>query len=155
MMFLSIITRRLREGKTYDDFRRAWYHTVGYGIPGKMYSAINIFDQREIVVVGLGEVRPGQDPTRLVQIEVKERLDHPLEAVIEPEIGRTFGIVVSEDDFSPSGQLEYRPASINGEPTDFAEIGQGLAMARQLFTSAAAQRDAAKERARRLAGENA
>ena len=146
MMFISILTRRLRKGKTYEDFRKAWYHTVGYGAPGRLYSAINAFDQREVIVVGLGEIGPGQDPMRLVQIEVKERLEHPLEAVIEPKIGRTFGIVVSEDDFSPTGKIEYRPASIDGKETDFKEVGQALDMAKAWFTRAAAERDAAKKR---------
>jgi hypothetical protein len=29
MITVAIITLRLKEGKTYEDFRRAWYHTVG------------------------------------------------------------------------------------------------------------------------------
>ena len=146
MMFISVLTRRLREGKTYEDFRRAWYHTVGYGVPTKLYSAINVFDPREIIVVGLGEIKPGQDPIRLIQIEVKERLDHPLEAVIEPEIGRSFGIIVSEDDFSPTGEMKYKPASVKGKETDFKEIARGLEIAREMFARAAAERDAAKNR---------
>jgi hypothetical protein len=67
MMGIIILTRRLKSGKTYADFRKAWYHTIGYGIPGKLYSAINAFDQREIIVVALGEFKPGEDPTKLVQ----------------------------------------------------------------------------------------
>jgi hypothetical protein len=145
MKGIVILTRRLKKGKTYEDFRNAWYHTVGYGVPVKLYSAINAFDQREIVVVALGEVGAGQDPTKLIQVEVKERLEHPLEAVIEPQVGRTFGIVVSEDDFSPTGKMEYKPASIDGAETDFKEIAQGLEMARKLFTRAAAERQAAKK----------
>jgi len=148
-MGIIILTRRLRKGKTYEDFRKAWYHTVGYGVPVRLYSAINAFDQREIIVVALGEAKPGQDPTKLIQIEVKERLGHPLEAVIEPEIGRTFGIVVSEDDFSPTGRMEYRPASVNGKVTDFKEIAQGLEVARELFARAAAEREQQKHRAGR------
>jgi len=146
MMGIVILTRRLKKGKTYEDFRKAWYHTVGYGVPVRLYSAINAFDQREIIVVALGEVKPGEDPTKLIQIEVTERLDHSLEAIIEPEIGRTFGIVVSEDDFSPTGKMEYRPASINGKETDFEEIAQGLEVARELFTRAAAERELAKKK---------
>jgi len=145
-MGIIILTRRLRKGKTYEDFRKAWYHTIGYGVPVKLYSAINAFDQREVIVVALGEIKPGQDPTKLIQIEVKERLDHPLETIIEPEVGRTFGIVVSEDDFSPTGKIEYRPASINGKETDFEEVAQGLEMARQLFAQAAAEQKAARKR---------
>ncbi len=32
---VSILTRKLREGKTYDDFRKAWFHTTGFGVKGK------------------------------------------------------------------------------------------------------------------------
>lgn len=145
MMVISILTRRLREGKTYEDFRKAWYHTVGFGTPGKLYSAINAFDQREIIVVALGEIDPGQDPMKIIHTDIEERLAHPLEAVIEPKIGRTFGIVVAEDDFSPSGKLEYRPASIKGKETDFKEVGMALGLARELLTRAATERAAARK----------
>ena len=54
MMALSIVTRRLEKGKTCEDFRKTWYHTVGFGTPCKLYSAINPFDQREIIIVAIG-----------------------------------------------------------------------------------------------------
>jgi hypothetical protein len=146
MIAISILTRRLKKGKTYEDFRKAWYHTVGYGTAsGKLYTAINAFDQREIIVVGIGEMKPDeQDLLKMLRIEVKERLDNPLDAIIEPEIGRTFGIVVSEDDFSPSGEIEYKPASIHGKETDFKEVAQGLALAQKIIAQASAERDRAK-----------
>lgn len=151
-MVMSILVRRLKEGKTYDDFRRAWYHSVGFGTPGKLYSAINAFDQREIIVVGLCEIGPGQDPMELLRTDIHERLDHPLDAVIEQEIGRTFGIVVSEDDFSPAGEMKYKPASINGRETDFEEVSQGLALARKLISQASVERE--KARGARVKGMN-
>jgi predicted NBD/HSP70 family sugar kinase len=114
-------------------------------MPAKLYSAINVFDPREIIVVGLGEIKSGQDPMKLIQIEVEERLERPLEAVIEPEIGRTFGIVVSEDDFSSVGEMKFKPASIQGKETDFGEIAQGLKTAQKLLIRAAAERDASKK----------
>jgi hypothetical protein len=149
MMVLSILTRRLKEGKTYEDFRRAWYHTVGFGAPAKLYSAINAFDPREVIVVALGEIPPGQDPVKILRIDVKERLEHPLEAVIEPEIGRTFGIVVSEDDFSPEGSIEFKPAAVGGKETDFREVAQGLELAKKLITQASAERDELKSRSKK------
>jgi hypothetical protein len=144
MWWISILSRRLRAGKTYEDFRQAWYHTVGFGSQAKLYSAINVFDPREIIVVALGEVSPGQDPMALLRVDVKERVEHPLEAVIEPEVGRTFGILVAEDDFSPKGLIAYQAATIDGKPTDFAEIDQGLAIARTLIAQAGEERDRAK-----------
>ncbi len=145
MLVVAILTRRLKQGKTYQDFRKAWYHTVGYGTDMKMYSAINAFDPQEIIVIGIGEIKPGQDPLKILQIEVKERLDHPLEAVIEPEIDRTFGIMVAEDDFSPTGKIEYKPASLNGKETNFEEIAQGLAIAKKLIAQASQERDEARK----------
>lgn len=145
MRFVVVLTRRLRTGKTYDDFRRAWYHTIGFGGEAKLYSAINVFDPREIIVVAMGEIRPDQDPMAVARIDVKERLDHPLEAVIEPELGRTFGILVAEDDFSAAGPIGYRPASVNGKPTDFTEIAQALALAQKVIAQASQERDRAKK----------
>ena len=145
MIGVVILTRRLKQGKTYQDFRKAWYHTVGYGTDTKLYSAINAFDPQGIIVIGIGEIKPEQDLMKMLRIEVKERLDRPLGAVIEPEMGRTFGIVVSEDDFSPSGKLEYKPASINGKETDFEEIAQGLALVKKLIAMAPQVRDEAKK----------
>jgi len=144
MKVLTILTRRLKEGKTYDDFRKAWYHTVGFGLPTRLYSAINTFDTREIIVVAMGEVDADQ-AVKMLRTDVRERLEHPLDGVIEPEIGRTFGIIVAEDDFSPQGSLEIKPASVGGRETDFAEVAQGLAVAKRLIAQAAAERDEAKK----------
>jgi|GEM_PF-2124454 len=57
---VSIITRRLKEGKTYEDFRKTWYHSTGFGIRGegrsrsgnRMFTMLNIFDPREIIAIG-------------------------------------------------------------------------------------------------------
>jgi len=41
---VTIIHRRLREGKTFDDHRKAWFHTTGFGAPTTMYTVVNAFD---------------------------------------------------------------------------------------------------------------
>ena len=69
MIQVAILTRRLKEGKTYEDFRKAWYHTGGFGTGNKMYTVINVFDPREILVIGFTE-------TTLEQFE-SELKDHP------------------------------------------------------------------------------
>src|SRR6478672_2067258 len=100
MIQVAIVTRRLKEGKTYEDFRKACYHTVGFGSSNKMYTMVNAFDPRELVV-----------------IDFTQRLAHSLDDVIEPEIGRKFGLLVAEDDFSATGDLAYQPPQVQGEPT--------------------------------------
>ena len=145
MIAVSIISRRLKEGKTYEDFRKAWYHTVGFGTASKLYTMINAFNLREIVVIGFVEMTPDQDPLSILRIDVKERLDNPLDDVIEPVTGREFGILVSEDDFSAAGSLEYKPPTIGGKEIDFNEIAEGLAAAKKLIARASAERDSVKK----------
>ena len=146
---VSILTRRLKEGKTYDDFRRAWFHTTGFGLGGKetdgsgnrMYSMINIFDPREVVVIGFSTTTSGQLEAAL-DIDVEVRGANPLDEVIEPAIGRKFCALVSEDDFSAAGAIPYKPASIGGKETDMTAFAASLPVLQALFAAAAKKRDA-------------
>jgi len=137
MIQMAILKRRLRPGKSYDDFRRVWYHTVGFGTGNRMFSAINVADPREIIVIGLNETTI-EDIRRLIAIDREERGANPLDEVIEPEIDRTFGIVVAEDDFSSSSALEYKPASIKGRETNMTEVmgalKSGAELLRELYS---------------------
>jgi len=108
MSVITILARRLGVGKTCEDFRKAWYHAVGFGVPCKLCSAINAFDQRE-VIVALGEIGPGQDPPEDTPQRRQPKAGASSDAIIGPEIGRTFGVVVSEDDFPPAGEVEPDP----------------------------------------------
>ncbi len=144
MIQVAILIRRLKEGKTYEDFRKAWYHTVGFGTPNKMYTMINAFDPREIVVIGftetdLDQLLPG------LRIDVKERLAHSLDDVIEPEIERKFGLLVAEDDFSASGSLDYKPPRVHGKDTNPATVAQDLHQLADMISEAANERDRAKK----------
>jgi hypothetical protein len=153
---VSILTRRLREGKTYEDFRKAWFHTTGFGVEGKdagrssnrMFSMINIFDPGEIVVIGFSTTTRDQLKDAL-DIDVKVRGENPLDEVIEPEIGRKFCALVSEDDFSAAGDIPYKPAMIDGKATDMAAFAETLADLQDLFGAAAKKRDALNEARRK------
>jgi hypothetical protein len=146
---VSILTRRLREGKTYDDFRRAWFHTTGFGVKGRevegssnrMFSTINVFDPREIIVLGFATTTLGQLRDAL-DIDVKVRGENPLDEVIEPEIGRKFCALISEDDFSAIGNIPYKPAAIGVKETDMAEFAETLQALQGLFAAASKKRDA-------------
>jgi hypothetical protein len=106
-----------KEGKTYDDFRKAWCHTVGFGTSSKLYTVISANDPREIIVIGIVEVSLKSAPSTF-RTDVKQRLDHSLDDVIEPGIGRQFGILVSEDYFSRLAILGINlPLSQGKKPT--------------------------------------
>lgn len=144
MIQVAILTRRLKEGKTYEDFRKAWYHTVGFGTANRMYTMINAFDPREIVVIGFTEIELEQFLSGL-KIDVKERLEHPLEDVIEPSIGRKFGLLVSEDDFSAEGAIDYKPPAVSGKETDLEQFAQDLQKVADSISEASRQRDRARD----------
>lgn len=152
---VSIITRRLRKGKSYDDFRKAWYHTTGFGVEGKeeggkntMFTLINVFDPSEIVVLGFATTTLEQLKDAL-EIDVEYRGENPMDSVIEPEIGRKFCALISEDDFSAVGEIPYKPPSVAGKETDLTEFDENLQAIKGLFASAAKKRDEINEARKR------
>ena len=42
MKSIAMIHRRLSEGKTYDDYRKAWLHAGGFGAPTTMYNHLPV-----------------------------------------------------------------------------------------------------------------
>ncbi|MCL5036441.1 MAG: ROK family protein [Chloroflexi bacterium] len=146
MIQVAILTRRLKEGKTYEDFRKAWFHTTGFGLAGgnKMYTMINAFDPREIIVIGITEVTLKQFSDTL-NIDVDFRLEHSLDDIIEPEIGRKFGLLVSEDDFSAAGDIAYKPPCVSGKETNIEEFYHDLKEAAEMIARASEKRDKAKK----------
>ena len=130
---VAIVRRRLREGKTYDDFRRAWYHTVGFGVSNRMLTVLNGVDPREVIVIGITEATEEQ-ARELVAIDATEREKNPLDEVVEPEIERTFGVLIAEDDFSGSGPIDYKPATVNGVETDLAQVAIDIQQSAELLT---------------------
>lgn len=153
---ISILTRRLKEGKTYDDFRKAWFHTRGFGVPGKevagssnrMYSLVNVFDPREIIVLGFATTTLGQLEDAL-NIDVQYRGENPLDNVVEPDIGRKFCALVAKDDFSASGDIPYVPAEIDGKKTDMVEFDKNRNAIAAIFTAASEKRDELNETRRK------
>ena len=147
MKFITIIHRRLREGKTFDDYRKAWFHASGFGAPTTMYTVVNAFDPREIVSVAVGGGDGGSfeemksKMKSILDIDVKERNASPLDDIVEESIVRHFGLVIAEDDFSPAGPLQYVTPSVDGEDTDYDAFVRMSAELAQLIAEASGRRD--------------
>jgi len=129
MIAVAILRRRLRQGKSYEDFRKAWFHEEGFGAPNRMLTMLNIADPREVIVIAMTEVKSVTDGVKLIDVDKKQRSASPLDEIIEPEIDRTFGILVAEDDFSAAGTLEYQGAAVGGAPTNFAAVTRAIKFA--------------------------
>lgn len=55
-MIVSVFVRRLRDGRTYDDFVSAWYPETGFGVPTRVLNAVRIDDPAEILSLGFVDV---------------------------------------------------------------------------------------------------
>jgi hypothetical protein len=145
MFAIAIVSRRLKEGKTYEDFRKAWFHTTGFATSSKLYTVINAFDPREIIVIGFTETNI-DDFQKTLEIDIKERLENPLDAIIETEnTSSKFGLLVSEDDFSATGKIDYKPAAVGGHEMDLNQFSNDLHKIADMIQSAIKKRDALKK----------
>jgi len=143
MIQVAIVKRRLKPGKTYEDFRKAWYHTVGFDTANKMLTVINVADPSEVIVIGMNEVNV-ENIRKLIAIDIAERAANPLDDIIEPEIDRTFGLLVAEDDFSAAGKLDYKPPAVNGTEIRMADVDEALQQGAQLLAELRALREQSK-----------
>ncbi len=133
MIHVAIVKRRLEDGKTYEQFRRAWYHTSGFGTRNRMLTVLNAADPREIIVIGLTEATIEQ-AAELITIDKTERDSHPLDEIIEPGIDRTFGVLIAEDDFSAAGPTAYQPPTVNGETIDMTRLARDFEYGKRILT---------------------
>jgi hypothetical protein len=76
MIKVSIITRNLREAETYEDFREAWFHPVGFGTTNKMMTMISVAIPRLVIVVGPTSFSSLEEAIFPIAIDAKERQEH-------------------------------------------------------------------------------
>jgi hypothetical protein len=100
-MVISVLMRRLREGKTLEDFRAAWHREVGFGVPTRVVTGQGLDDPREIVTIGFTEIELEEIEAFLERTAPEEARRHErIAEVIEPEMTRAFYLQVADDDLS-------------------------------------------------------
>jgi hypothetical protein len=102
-MFIAVFVRRLREGKTYEDFLGAWYPDKGFGFGGRgPITARSVNDEREILTVGFVDL-PSRDKLSeaMARLAEQEAVRHDrLDEVIESTDLRAIYEQLDEFDFS-------------------------------------------------------
>jgi len=101
-MLISVLARRLKPGKTYDDFVDAWYPDKGFGFDGRgPILARSVEDDREIVAIDFMNLRRDEVPATMERIAAQESVRHDrIDAVIESTALRGIYEVADEFDFS-------------------------------------------------------
>jgi hypothetical protein len=98
-----VLIRRLKPGKSYDDFVRAWYPDKGFGVSGRgPILARNVADEREILAVALMELDSSETLDEVMdRIGTQEAVRHERIAdLIESTVAHGIYEVVDEFDFS-------------------------------------------------------
>ncbi|MBV9413283.1 MAG: hypothetical protein JO148_16950 [Acidimicrobiia bacterium] len=100
-MVISVLVRRLREGKTYEDFRQAWLPDKGFGVPTRVVTGQKADDDREIITIGFSALDPDATTEFLQQIGDQEQVRHDrIDDVVEPGMTRAFYIQIADDDLT-------------------------------------------------------
>ncbi|MEZ5142197.1 MAG: hypothetical protein R2726_06700 [Acidimicrobiales bacterium] len=75
-MLVSVLVRRLKKGKTYEDFRAAWASDDRYGAPVKVINARSLDDPDEVVSIGLMDIDTDELAELLGRVADQERARH-------------------------------------------------------------------------------
>jgi hypothetical protein len=77
-MFLAVLIRRLRDGKSYEDFVRAWYPDEGFGVAGRgPLVARSVTDERELLTFSLVDIdSPADLEQAMTRIARQEAVRH-------------------------------------------------------------------------------
>ena len=101
-MFVAVFVRRLREGKTYEDFLEAWYPDKGFGFGGRgPITARSLTDEREILTIGFVDLASDELNDAMARVADQESVRHDrLDDVIESTELRALYEQLDEFDFS-------------------------------------------------------
>lgn len=107
-MFIAVLVRRLKPGKTVADFIDAWYPDKGFGVPVRgPFVAPSLDDPREILVTAFIDLpdRPSLDET-MKRVAAQEAVRHDrIAEVIEATTVRGLYEVRAEFDFSTDASV--------------------------------------------------
>jgi len=100
-MIVSVFVRRLKEGRTFEDFLAEWEADRGFGVPTRVFNAPSLDDPRDVITIGFVDISVAELQQALASVAAQEGVRHErIETVIESTTLRRMFEVRSEHDFS-------------------------------------------------------
>ncbi len=100
-MLVAVFRRRLKEGASFDDFIAAWEADQGFGVPARVFNALSLTDDREILSVGFLDIDAAALADLAAEVSEQEAVRHArIDEVIESTELRAFYHLRTEHDFS-------------------------------------------------------
>ncbi len=104
-MLCGFLVRRLREGKTLEDFKAAWYPEHRFGVPSRVLLARRVDNEREIFTINFVDLPRQHLLQSLLQVAANEAIHHDrIAAVIESTVLTGIYGIVDDNDFSAAPQ---------------------------------------------------
>jgi hypothetical protein len=102
-MFVSVLVRKLKEGRSYQDFKTAWYPRTGFGVPTRVINAVRRDDPTEILSIGFVDADAATLQAVVARVAAAEASRHEqIDTVIEATVHRALYQIVDDQDFSDS-----------------------------------------------------
>jgi hypothetical protein len=100
-VIVAIFRRRLKPGKTFEDFKAAWEAEQGFGVPARVLTGVALSDPRDVLTVGFVDAEPADLEAGAEKVAEQEHVRHErIAAVIESTELREFYELRGEHDFS-------------------------------------------------------
>ena len=100
-MIVSVFIRRLKEGKTFEDFIREWEADEGFGVAARVINAPSLQDPRDVISLGFVAVDASELAAFLTAPHPAEAVRHDrIDTVIESTTLKCQYEVRTEHDFT-------------------------------------------------------
>ena len=121
-MIVSVFVRRLRPGRTFEEFLAAWEADVGFGVPTRVFSGPALDDPRNVVSIGFVAATPDDVRAWLDAGSASEQVRHDrVDEVVESTALRAMYEVRREHDFT----AEPRPIALDADESLLAALAKG------------------------------
>jgi len=100
-VLVAVFRRRLKEGADFAAFIAAWEADKGFGVPARVFNALSLTDDREILSVGFIDIDASALEEMAAGVKDQEALRHSrIDEVIESTELRAFYDLRTEHDLS-------------------------------------------------------
>jgi hypothetical protein len=83
-MIVSVFVRRLKPGRTFEEFPREWEADVGFGVPTRVFNGPGLDDPRSVISIGFVAATAEETRAWLAAGSVFEQVRHErIETVVE------------------------------------------------------------------------
>jgi len=100
-MIVSVFVRRLKQGRTFEEFLAEWEADRGFGVPTRVFNAPSLDDPRDVITIGFVDISVEELEAGLASVAAQESIRHErIDTVIECTTLRRMFELRAEHDFT-------------------------------------------------------